>query len=231
MGGACLVEFFYGWPAGSCVQVGCDAVANTGCPDGDVCLDNGDTGLCVAGCEADDDCRDGYRCRASADDGTRKACFPGCIDDAQCTGTNPFGGSPQPDVCNAGTGYCTEPFDPSELGMMCTGRRFGCQGGACLTEEDDGWPGGMCIFPGCSPTGATPSEPCPEGSVCLDARGGNPDVGVCVPSCTVGDTTCRSGYVCVAVSDGSTDGGCRPACTADSCPDGSTCNAETGLCE
>lgn len=229
-GDACLSERFNEWPGGACVGTSCDPVANTGCEGDAVCAaTTSGGGLCVDGCETDADCRAAYRCRALGDDPTRLACLPGCTMDSQCTAT--FGGGGLRYVCNPGTGYCTRPLNPDELGEPCSGGFRECRGGRCLTEDGSGWPAGMCTYPGCSLSGAEPSATCPTGSVCTDDDAGDADLGVCVPGCTVDASTCRPGYACVPLADGETEGACRPACTSDSCSAGNTCNTETGLCE
>lgn len=227
----CFAERFYEWPAGSCVGLGCDHRANTGCPGDAVCVEATDgSGLCIDGCEEDGDCRDPYACRPVDRDEPEgpKACLPACTSNDQCTWTT---GDGTAHVCNAGTGYCTRPFNPAELGNTCAPNdRRSCGGGRCMTEAGSGWPSTMCVYPGCSLSGATPSATCPTDSVCTDDGAGDPDLGVCVPSCTVDASTCRAGYACAALSEGSTEGACRPACTETTCTGGRTCDTETGLC-
>ena len=210
-GADCLTEGFNGWPGGYCAGLSCDPATNTGCTGDGVCAETtSGGGLCLDGCASDTDCRTAYRCRPldrDEPDGP-KGCFAGCTDDSQCTVTTRGGVAY---TCNPGTGYCARPLDAAELGDACNADDFrDCRGGRCIGASE-GWPGGMCTYPGCSLSGATPSATCPTDSVCTDDGGGDPDLGVCVPSCTVGETTCRTGYACVAVSDGSTEGACRPA--------------------
>lgn len=212
-GGTCIDEGFNGFPGSYCAAGTCEPSAtDPDCPGDGVCAPTTDGGgLCVDGCAVDADCRDGYGCRPvdrDVPDGP-KACLPACTDDSQCTATT-RGGTPY--VCNPGTGRCARPLDPEELGDVCSPDDFrDCRGGRCLGAAE-GWPGGMCTYPGCSLSGASPSATCPSGSVCTDDGAGDPDLGVCVPRCTVGEAdACRSGYECVAVGDGSADGACRPA--------------------
>lgn len=232
-GGDCLTEQLYGFPGSYCADFGCDPAATTdsGCPNGGICAPTSDgVGICLLGCTADTDCRTGYRCvpadRENPDRGS--ACRPGCTEDSQCTARLRDG---TPYECNPGTGLCARPFDVTELGEPCAGDFRQCRGGLCLTGDASGWPAGMCVFPGCRLTGTGPSATCPAGSVCTDDGAGDPELGVCVDACTVGGTDCRPGYACVALTDGGTDGACRPACDASSCVGGTTCNTETGLCE
>jgi hypothetical protein len=209
-GGECLTENFSGFPSSYCALPGCNPIANTGCPDNGECVAASDgSGLCLFGCTADTDCRAGYRCdpiRRDQPDGPR-ACFPGCTEDAQCTGRRRDGTR---NVCNPGTGLCNRPFNSASLGTACSGGFGECGGGRCITA-DQGWPGGMCTYPGCRLSGEGPSATCPTGGVCTDDGTGDPEIGVCVPTCTVGGSTCRSGYTCVALTEGGTEGACRPA--------------------
>ena len=202
-GGECIYEFFNGFPGSYCAYVGCDPETTGSCPGDGVCLDNGDGGICLDGCLNGDDCRAGYRCEPSDRDveDSPTACLPGCDSDRQCT-TEGY-------VCNEGTGRCTRPLNPDEIGTPCTGRSFReCRGGTCLT---DGYPGGMCVAVGCRLSGDGPSEPCVGSTTCVDDGGGDPELGVCVPTCTVmAPTGCRDGYDCVPDSEGAETGACRP---------------------
>lgn len=231
-GGTCFTETYYGFPDSYCAGPECDPDAeDPGCPGDGVCASTtGGGGICVDGCVDDSDCRTAYRCRPVDRENPSRgsACFPGCTDNSQCTATT-RGGTRY--VCNPGTGYCDRPFDPDDLGSACVDDSE-CRGGRCMTEIEKGWPAGTCTYPGCSLTGATtPAATCPAGSVCTDDGGGDPDLGVCARACTVGASTCRPGYECVALVPGETAGVCRPRCTEETCVAGTTCNDETGLCE
>lgn len=88
-GAFCFAESWRGWPSGMCVAFGCDPAddAGGGCPTGTVCLDTGRRhGLCVPGCDTDEECRDGYACAATEARPDRLACLPACTDDSQCSG-------------------------------------------------------------------------------------------------------------------------------------------------
>jgi hypothetical protein len=65
------------------------------------------------------------------------------------------------------------------------------------------------------------------------AAGGDPDLGVCAPSCAAPASDCRPGYGCLPTDATVTDAptACQPACATDSCGGGRTCNTETGRCE
>ncbi|MBX3273577.1 MAG: hypothetical protein KF729_25155 [Sandaracinaceae bacterium] len=214
-GGACLTESETGWPDSYCVALGCDPVAQTGCPGDGVCIATADgRGACLDGCARQTDCRDGYWCRPAdaADPTSPTACVPGCETAAVC-GNEGY-------VCNTGTGLCREPFVETALGEPCGA--MGCTGGQCLTEAASGWPAGTCTYPGCRLTGTGPMAECPAGGVCIDDEAGDPALGVCVRGCTA-PADCRPGYAC-------REGACRPACGASDCSGTRTCNTESGLC-
>ncbi|MFK7985294.1 MAG: hypothetical protein AB8I08_04615 [Sandaracinaceae bacterium] len=225
--GFCLSEGQTGWPDSYCVATGCDPDGDsTDCPGDGVCIEAGDAGVCLDGCATDGDCRGGYDCRPSnaEDPESALACVPGCDADLVC-GNDEF-------ECNTGTGLCTEPFVDTSLGEPCTPDGDGCTGGRCIDEEDDGWPAGMCTFPGCRLRGEGREVDCPTDTACVEDNAGDPDLGVCAPSCTDG-TTCRPGYGCLPLDPEVTDGpmACQPACETDSCGGGRSCNTETGRCE
>jgi hypothetical protein len=224
-GGTCIREADSGFPGSYCIYVGCDNEAPDamdGCPGDGICIDGaGGAGICIDGCTMPSDCRAGYSCRAEFDDadgGT--GCFPGCTSDMDCANDGY--------VCNDGTGLCTEPFDTGALGDPCTGRDE-CVGGRCVSEAADGYPSGMCTYPGCRLSGMGPSEACPTGSACVDDGEGDPTLGTCVPTCTA-PTGCRAGYTCETPAGG-TGMVCDPQCTMDGhCSGGRTCDVPTGLC-
>lgn len=218
-GGICLSEAQTGYPDSMCVETGCDAAAQTGCGPAAVCVDINGTGVCHPECTMPTDCRAGYDCRPSdpTDPMSPTACLPGCDDDAVC-GNAGF-------QCNTGTGLCRETFDAANLGEPCMTTQDDCPGGRCQSEEGDGWPAGMCTYPGCRLSGMGAGEMCPTGSVCVDDGEGDPAIGACVPECTM-PTDCRPGYTCDM-----TAGACVPACTASDCGSTRTCNTTSGLCE
>jgi hypothetical protein len=81
-------EFFYG---GYCARLGCDPLASGGCGEEGVCVvvDEEDNGVCLLGCEADADCREGglYQCRQLVPGGADPtlACLPTfCEADGDC---------------------------------------------------------------------------------------------------------------------------------------------------
>lgn len=150
------------------------------------------------------------------------ACVPACTADTDCTRMG--------DVCNRGTGLCTAPFMSTLEGTPCTSDTA-CAGGRCMTEATFGYPGGMCVYPGCSITTGVTGSTCPTLSTCVDDGVGSPDLGICAPTCTVGATGCRAGYACVALAGSTTNGACEPSCTASTdCTAPHTCDTTTHLC-
>jgi hypothetical protein len=229
-GGTCIREFDSGFPGAYCTYLGCmigapDAM--DGCPADGVCIASGAdmmTGLCLDGCTADTDCRDGYACRPSdAEDATSPtACLPACTSDDQCANEG-F-------ECNQGTGRCTEPFDTAMQGEPCT-TATDCPGGACRTEDAEGWPSGMCVAIGCRLSGTGGDEMCPTGSSCIDDGRGDAEIGYCAPTCTVGPMSgCRPGYACTPGAM-PTEGNCTPRCTLPTDCSSAMCNVTSGLCE
>lgn len=220
-GGTCFSERSSGFPDSYCTYQGCSATQP--CPTGGVCSTSyGATGICLDACTSDANCRAGYACRPSdpANASSPLGCVPACTSTAQCTRTG--------NVCNVGTGLCTAAFTAANLGMPCTSDAT-CTGGRCMTEAATGYPSGECVYPGCSLTGGTGAT-CPTGSACVDDALGDPALGICAPTCTVGATTCRDGYACVASAGSTTEGTCQPSCTPTSCAAGRTCDGTTHLC-
>lgn len=133
-----------------------------GCGEGDVCavegvrndtngngqIDTGDEierlyGLCVDGCTAQSDCRDGYSCqlRSFVDDGTGAAqplriCYFQCTDDSQCdNGTGTY-------RCNEDNGACEFRCLPpgDDYTSICT-----TYGGTCETDPSNSET--YCVYP------------------------------------------------------------------------------------
>ncbi len=105
--------------------------------------------------------------------------------------------------------------------------------GFCIPEtvfgQPTGWPGGSCSA-SCS------NLTCPMGSSCLDVGGGttgsNP---LCFKSCPaprVGQSTCRTNYLCEVNVQVAGSGICIPRCTTAgfTCWSGSHCDAASGYC-
>jgi hypothetical protein len=102
-GGTCLREFDSGYPGGFCAYVGCEVGVSGSCPGDGVCAPRGTRNICLSGCAADSDCRDGYACRPSVagDPASVTVCTPACTTDDQCPGRGT--------ECDTTTGLCVVP--------------------------------------------------------------------------------------------------------------------------
>ncbi|PKN46548.1 MAG: hypothetical protein CVU59_05755 [Deltaproteobacteria bacterium HGW-Deltaproteobacteria-17] len=93
-------------------------------------------------------------------------------------------------------------------------------GGQCLTELDDGLPGGACT------RACSAMNPCPNGASCVTGSDGS---GLCARTCASA-SDCRSGYQCTMPA-GATVNVCNPRCGRDwQCRDTRYCNTGDGLC-
>jgi hypothetical protein len=221
-GGACITENGSGWPSGSCAT-GCDFATNAGCEGGACIAQTFGGGLCTSSCATDTDCREGYACTPVNGAPGRMYCAPDCAGDTECASAG--------NVCNPGVGTCDVPFDASRLGDTCRGDGQGCEGGTCLRESTNGYPGSYCIYAGCTLGGTD----CPSGGVCAPGSG---TVNLCLLGCdNSGD--CRPGYACRLSDPADTESprACVPACTSSAeCSGGGgggtprTCNPGTGRC-
>ncbi len=233
LGGTCWSEFASGFPGSYCTYLGCDpnaTDATDGCPGDGVCSEVDGQAVCLDACTVGAGCREGYDCRQVDPERAERglACVPACVSDAACANDGTDG---SPDFsCNPGTGLCTAPFVVDRLGFMCRSDED-CPGGRCRDEASDGWPGGSCVALGCRLSGEGPAQPCPSGGVCVDDGLAPADIGMCLEGCAVAMSgACRAGYACVALTDGGGEGACRPACTAETCAEGSSCDELSGLC-
>jgi hypothetical protein len=129
-------------------------------------------------------------------------------------------------VCQAGACVPNTPTDggaPVGLpaGSACTNNGPPCDG-FCLPEQMSGYPGGYC-------TGTCSAmQPCVSG-VCVSESVFGMTVSSCRSACAApgtGQSTCRTGYVCTAVSPGSTMGFCRPDCNK-----GQLASCTSGQCQ
>lgn len=222
-GGSCLSEFTTGFPSSYCAYVGC-TLGGTDCPGDGVCTAGAaGANFCLDGCTTGADCRAGYACRPSnaAEPTSATACVPACVDDSVCNTARGFS-------CNAGIGRCTVAFEAARQGEPCADASE-CPGGRCHDEATDGWPAGTCVSIGCRLAGSGPGVDCNPGNVCVDDGTGDPEIGECLPACTVGMPGCRPGYACAAL-EGGTEGVCRPDCDATSCDASRACDDASGLC-
>lgn len=117
----CWDELQFGYPGGACSEF-CDIGVND-CGGEALCLDVGlvsGSGLCLNGCELDDDCPDGYECATVGD---YQLCAPACTDDAQCPGAG---------FCNKDTGDCTQDDEDCADGFENDGDlRVDCEDADC----------------------------------------------------------------------------------------------------
>jgi len=96
-GQRCHSEARRGYPGGMCAVYGCDADANTGCPEGAHCVSGGRFGRCFPGCTVDTDCRSAYSCAAPETHPERLVCTPACTAHTDCTDGR---------ACISATGEC-----------------------------------------------------------------------------------------------------------------------------
>ncbi len=108
LGGTCLFEYDSGLPGSYCIYQGCDPTrpdAMDGCPGEGVCwrAEMDADPMCMAPCDEDADCREGYACRAvdPTRDDRGMACLPACTSDAQCANDD-F-------TCDTSSGRCIPP--------------------------------------------------------------------------------------------------------------------------
>jgi len=108
------------------------------------------------------------------------------------------------------------------VGSPCTSNADCLDGGRCVT----GYPGGYC-------TRDCNSKACPSGSKCyvVDSSTGERACIATCPGIGLGQSTCRTNYVCYDDEAGS--GQCLPRCTVLNVCEGSsaTCNTSNGYCE
>ncbi len=193
--GSCLSTY----PGGYCTS-GC-GTQFTACEPGSECYTWGEaTPTCMSRCEADAQCRPGYRCEISAEqqDGTsvRGFCVPRC---------DAFGRCPDGQSCDPATGSCQDGSPTAgPIGAFCVAAG-NCLSGMCETT----WPNGSCT------ASCTAGTACPDGSVCDDGR--------CLSACATAND-CRFGYVCL---DGGCQPGCKADVDCDG---EQVCDTASGFC-
>lgn len=183
--GTCLSSY----PGGYCTSP-C-GTQFTECEPGSECYPwQGGTPTCMARCEADAQCRAGYRCEVSATESNgasvRAFCVPRC---------DSFGTCPDGQSCDAATGRCQEgAATPGPIGAFCSADAQ-CTSGSCDKTQPNGYCTASC---GTCPAGATclggrcekacaNANDCRFSYACLG--------GGCSPGCTA-DGECASGTVC-----------------------------------
>ncbi|WP_437955486.1 DUF4215 domain-containing protein [Sorangium sp. So ce119] len=99
-----------------------------------------------------------------------------------------------------------------------------CAGDICLSEEEFGYPSGLCSVL-CDPAAEpTPGGAC-DGGVCVDLFEGE---GACLSLCGA-SSECRDGYACEDTGGGIR--ACVPRCTSNAqCPARGACDTLSGVC-
>lgn len=147
------------------------------------------------------DCgRSSYTCQLLPPDEEEGICFGLCDRDDQCG---------EGSRCEPYSAQCV-PVDAVDEGATngepCT-ERTDCRSTFCISEIDNGWPGGSCISQCILPSGfnnsnffggdTLPQAACPENNLCIPLLGSftRGDPGACMRSCTT-PADCRQGYTC-----------------------------------
>ncbi|WP_437727015.1 DUF4215 domain-containing protein [Sorangium sp. So ce861] len=125
---------------------------------------------------------------------------------AEPTGTGGSGGGP------AGTLYEACATDDE------------CAGDICLSEEEFGYPSGLCSVL-CDPAAEPASGGACDGGVCVELSEGE---GACLSLCSA-SSECRDGYACEDTGGGIR--ACVPRCTSNAqCPSLGACDTLSGVC-
>ncbi len=268
------VEWSAGYCVDASWTLGCDPRDPGACPVGAACVQLGailceDRWACMDACVPSDAsgvpyafnacCRAGYRC-----DPWTSACVPGCWSDRECCERwTDLDGDNDREVgeverasgcertCDAGTLSCGGPGSGT-FASQC-GLDADCPEDATCIPEDcssplgGGFPGGLCVLPGCDLEGVDCAA---GGGVCV-RPGTDPLDPVCLAACATGTApgdpghACRSGYACVPACDGEfvgtappggEDGTCLPAAGTtgdsalyDTCASDGDCDSRLGL--
>ncbi|WP_437940436.1 DUF4215 domain-containing protein [Sorangium sp. So ce341] len=134
---------------------------------------------------------------------------------AEPTGTGGSGG--EPTGTGGSGGAASTLYEACATDAECTGR-------FCFSEEEYGYPSGLCSAP-CDPAAEpTPGGAC-DGGVCVDLSEGE---GACLALCSA-SSACRDGYACEDIGGGIQ--ACVPRCTSDAqCPSRGACDTLSGVC-
>ena len=125
------------------------------------------------------------------------------------------------------------PMKPSDIYGPCDSDAECVDGLTCNTEARTGFPGGQCNRTCTSDDDCVlrPSDgSAPVDGWCRPAVGDAPRT--CSRVCANGIDCERTGYTCRQFNPGMLNqvSACVAVCTADSCVNGTACNADTGLC-
>ena len=222
---------------GQCVVAACGPGTCTGCCGAGFCVTPsmqtsfgcGTGGAMCARCMMGQQCRNGA-CVAPVCDAA--SCPFGCCDaNGRCaagntsqscgSGGNACAACAMGQVCRGGS--CGMPPDagpPAPVGSPCTGNASCGAGQFCLPDQA-GFPGGYC-------SAQCMMGACPTGSTCVTTTVFGFSQSACFATCGA----CRAGYACQPGADGGT-AYCRPDCTGGgvaTCPMGTTCVADAGVC-
>ncbi|WP_437736430.1 DUF4215 domain-containing protein [Sorangium sp. So ce1335] len=138
---------------------------------------------------------------------------------AQPTGTGGSGGADP-----TGTGGSGGGGGPAGTLYEACATDDACAGDICLSEEEFGYPSGLCSVL-CDPAAEpTPGGAC-DGGVCVDLFEGE---GACLSLCSA-SSECRDGYACEDTGGGIR--ACVPRCTSNAqCPARGACDTLSGVC-
>ncbi|MDC0685403.1 DUF4215 domain-containing protein [Sorangium atrum] len=136
---------------------------------------------------------------------------------AEPTGTGGGGGAEPTGTGTGGGGPAGALYEACATDDECTGD-------ICLSEEELGYPSGLCSNL-CEPAAEpTPGGEC-DGGVCVDLFDG---VGACLALCSA-SSECRDGYACEDIGGGIR--ACVPRCTSNAqCPSLGVCDTLSGGC-
>lgn len=185
--GTCLT----GYPGGYCTSQ-CGTQFQT-CEPGSDCYEVGGAASCYQLCQANDECRAGYRCQivasSSETDKSRGYCVPRCE----------AGGCGDGFSCDAASGACVEgAAEAGPIGAFCGGAGD-CLSGSCDTSQPNGYctsgcsacgSPDVCVASACRQACDRPGD-CRFGYLC--------DGGACLPACR-NDADCGGGDVCNTAS-------------------------------
>ncbi|WP_437319623.1 DUF4215 domain-containing protein [Sorangium sp. So ce385] len=131
------------------------------------------------------------------------------------TGTGGTGG--EPTGTGGGGGAASTLYEACATDAECTGQ-------SCLSEEDYGYPLGLCSTL-CAPEAEPTAGGACDGGVCVGFSEGE---GACLALCSA-SSACRDGYACEDIGGGIQ--ACVPRCTSDAqCPSRGACDTLTGVC-
>ena len=201
----CEGQFPQGYCTLICNMAG-EGAKNQACPADSTCARVGEaTGMCLANCKANGDCRGGYYCDLST--GAVGVCRAKCRTSDDC-GVGY--------TCETAKGTCLEgAAPPRKIGAGCK-IDGDCDQDYCLDEPNQQFPGGTCSDD-CTAAGFT----CADGNVCIKTT----STSICLQKCG-SNFDCRSPYFCQKVAN-SAAAVCIPRCSENK----NMCDAVTEECD